>query len=84
MVLNRFYTNEKVGGWVRRKALGEWVRQCDGCRRFDPEDGFPAGGAGLPPRPLRRRGSCIAFIINGIAALVTAKFIWPEVRRAGF
>ncbi|MBV6427754.1 MAG: hypothetical protein KIPDCIKN_02276 [Haliscomenobacter sp.] len=48
MVLNRFYTNEKVGGWVRRKALGEWVRQCDGCRRFDPEKGFPAGGAGLP------------------------------------
>ena len=40
--------------------------------------------AGLPPRPLRRRGSCIAFIINGIAALVTAKFIWPEVRREGF
>ena len=26
----------------------------------------------------------MAFIINGIAAFVTAKFIWPEVRRDGF
>jgi hypothetical protein len=26
----------------------------------------------------------MAFIINKIAALVTAKFIWPEVRREGF
>ncbi len=22
MVLNRFYTNEKVGGWVRRQGVG--------------------------------------------------------------
>ncbi len=26
----------------------------------------------------------MAFIINGIAAFVTAKFIWPEVRLDGF
>ena len=46
--------------------------------------GFPAGGAGLPPRPLRRRGSYMAFIINRVSAFVTAKFIWPEVRLDGF
>ena len=63
--------NQWDSGFVTAKFIWPEVR---------PGKGFPADGAGLPPRPLRRRGSYMAFIINGIAALVTAKFIWPEVR----